>query len=122
MGLLSPPQRQPEMPQFSLEQLRDGDGETPGDGGTPGMEGFLVQEGRCLWCSGFPFGMLDVLSRITPEKSLHLPPHSHPRKYQHFFCHSKVVTGNICPENEEGKQTSQKFGGFSALTSLNFSI
>lgn len=54
--------------------------------------------------------MLNVLSRNIPEKSLYLPPEN-----SHIFCHSKVIMGNIFPEEEEEgeqEQTSQKVGFF----------
>lgn len=57
-----------------------------------------------VWCPGFPFGL--------PRKSLNLPPD--PPENLNVFCHSKVITGNIFPEEEEREQeqTSQKVGFF----------
>lgn len=88
---------------------------------TQGQRGSGLERQDLPQGSGFPFGMLNVLSRNIPEKSVYLPPEN-----INTFCHSKVTMGNIFPEEEEEEgeqeQTSQKAVFFCFTTSLNFYI
>lgn len=79
------------------------------------MEGFLVRKAGPAAGLVLRVSIRDAECALQEHPRETCVPPSTPmlQKIPIFFCHSKVITGDICPEKEEeGEQTSQKVGFF----------